>query len=359
VNFDFSDELKAFAEGLGRGLAAVCTLADVRQSLVDEQFHRPSWQVLVDMGIPALALPEDDGGAGLGMLPLALAAQEIGHALVPVPSFSSLYAFTHALQLAEGGDVAQWRRRIADGQSIGCVSLAASGDLRYEAGKLSGFSPPVLDGVYADAAVLLARSDDGSPAFVLVSLADHAVRREGLASVDPARPMSRLAFDRVAAVQIGDETAAKRTRDAAAVLLAFEQVGAATRALEVTRDYVMQRQTFGRVVGSYQAIKHRMADMWCAIELAKAHSLYAAWALDSRSPDLPLAARSAHATASEAFRFAARECLQLHGGIGFTFEGDPQLFYRRSRLYASLLDSPAEAHANIAVLLMAGERPAN
>jgi acyl-CoA dehydrogenase len=121
----------------------------------------------------------------------------------------------------------------------------------------------------------------------------------------------------------------------------------------------MQRQTFGRVVGSYQAIKHRMADMWCAIELAKAHSLYAAWALDSRSPDLPLAARSAHATASEAFRFAARECLQLHGGIGFTFEGDPQLFYRRSRLYASLLESPAEAHANIAVLLMAGERPAN
>ena len=359
MNFDFSEELKLFADGLAKGLAATCTLTDVRQCVVDGRFHAPSWQFLVDMGVPALALPESDGGAHLGMLPLALAAQAIGHALVPVPSFSSLYAFTNALMLADAAEASLWRHRISDGAVLGCVCLSVPQSLTFDGGYISGTSAPVLDGDCADCAIVLARGKNRTFVSVLVPLSDSGVRRERLASVDPSRPLSRLHFDRAPAILIGDEALIEHTRDAASVLLAFEQVGAATRALDITRDYVLQRETFGRVVGSYQAVKHRMAEMWCAIELAKAHSLYAAWALDSRSLDLPLAARSANAAASEAFRFAARECLQLHGGIGFTFEGNPQLFYRRSRLYSSLLDSPFDARAQIAARLMVGDRPLN
>jgi alkylation response protein AidB-like acyl-CoA dehydrogenase len=125
--------------------------------------------------------------------------------------------------------------------------------------------------------------------------------------------------------------------DRAAVLVAFEQLGGADACLDMARAYVLERRSFGRVVGSYQAVKHRLVDIYVANELARSNAYYAAWALAEDAPELPLAAAVARVSATEAYEFASRENIQLHGGIGFTWEADPHLHYRRSRLLALAL----------------------
>jgi hypothetical protein len=214
---------------------------------------------------------------------------------------------------------------------------------RFEQGRLSGEKLPVLDGAVAGLAVVVARGAEG-PLLTLVDLEGPGVARSALRSFDPSRPQARLAFDGAPAEALGPAQGAPAIRallDRAAVMAGFEQLGGATRALEETREYALGRYAFGRPIASFQAIKHRLADLYAAIELARSNGYYAAWALSSGSDELELAACTFRAAAGDAFELATQEMIQIHGGVGFTWEYDCHLFYRRAKLLSAWLGTPS------------------
>jgi alkylation response protein AidB-like acyl-CoA dehydrogenase len=356
MNLDFSDDQKLLRETAREFLAERSPLSLCRRVLDDdaEPFAADLWSELGRMGWLGTTIPERHGGAGHGHLELALLCEELGRALAPVPFGSSVTLATELLLLA--GSEEQRARvlpKLASGERVGTLAVAeGSGPLRPEAmgarlegGRLTGTKRAVPDGTAAHFCIALAESDRG-PTLALVDLEAGDVRREPIPSLDPSRPLSRLHFDDAAAETLGDEGAGWRLfetlRERAAVLQAFEQIGGAERALELTRAFTLERHAFGRPVASYQALKHRMADLYVALELARSHAYYAAWALSTNAPELSEAACSARIAACRAFELASAEMIQMHGGVGFTWEYDCQLFYRRAKALAISLGSTRE-----------------
>jgi acyl-CoA dehydrogenase len=330
MNFDFSEDQKLLQQTARDFLRECAPLGAVRAVLEGGQDHdQRLWRGVAEMGWPGTAIDEAHGGSAFGHLELALLAHELGRALAPIPFASSVYLAAEALMLA-GSDAQkrQWLPKLADGSVIGTAVLDdAAGAVRIEGGRARGTLLPVPDVMAAGVAVLAAGAS-----LVLVDLSTSGVTRERVESFDPSRPVGRLTLDGTPCEPLGaagDDTAA-RVLDRAATLVAFEQIGGAERALELTREYVLQRYAFGRPIGSFQALKHRLADAWVAIELARSNAYWAAWALASASPELGAAACAARIAATDAFRLAAREMIQFHGGMGFTWESDCHLFYRRA-----------------------------
>ena len=205
---------------------------------------------------------------------------------------------------------------------------------RVERDFLNGTKIPVTDGDIANLAVVLAKTN-GQLCLFLVDLDGAGVTREVLETLDPTRGSAKLTFANASAELLGDVgegmALAEAVLDRAAVVLAFEQVGGADRALEMAKDYALNRYAFGRQIGSYQAIKHKLADIYIKNELARSNAYYGAWALDAGAAELPLAAAAARVSACDAFWFAAKENIQTHGGMGFTWGVDCHLYYRRSQ----------------------------
>ncbi len=350
MNFDFSDDLKQLRDEARRFLAEQSPPAVVREVLDGAAPYAPAlWQKIAEMGWLGAAIPEQYGGAGLGYEGLCVLAEELGRALAPVPFASSAYLATEALLLA--GTDGQKRRllpRLADGSAIGCFALAegtgnpnpADIHARVVGGRLSGGKWPVLDGGIADFAVVAARDEAGEIALFLAELG--GVQRRNLTTVDPSRNQARLDFAGVEAERLGVQAGwplVQRLLDRAAILIAFEQVGGAAAALDMARNYALERYAFGRPIGSFQAIKHKLADVYVANELARSNAYYGAWALAADAAELPLAAATARVSATEAFHLASKENIQTHGGIGFTWDVDCQLYYRRSKQLALALGS--------------------
>ncbi|HEX3366548.1 acyl-CoA dehydrogenase, partial [Phenylobacterium sp.] len=223
------------------------------------------------------------------------------------------------------------------------VLTEAQVNARVEGGRLTGTKLPVTDGDIADLAVVLAR-ENGPLGLFLVELGGAGVTREALETLDPTRGAARLTFAGAPAERLGDAgeglSIAEQVLNRAAVLLAFEQCGGADRCLEMAKAYALERYAFGRVIASYQAIKHKLADIYIKNELARSNAYYGAWALNTDAPEMPLAASAARIAASEAFWFAAKENIQTHGGIGFTWEMDCHLYYRRSRQLSLVAGAP-------------------
>jgi alkylation response protein AidB-like acyl-CoA dehydrogenase len=210
--------------------------------------------------------------------------------------------------------------------------------------RLSGRKWPVPDAQIAQLAVVVATDPSGTAVLAAVELDQPSVIRTPLAGLDTLRSHAAIDFKNASAEILDAEDAGPvlaKLFDCGATLTAFEQVGGAEAALEMARSYVLQRHTFGRAVGSYQAVKHRLADMWAGIELARSNAYFAAWALTNSAPELPLAAAAARLSASEAYDFAAQENLQLHGGLGYTWDANCHFHYRRARLLAVALGSTA------------------
>jgi alkylation response protein AidB-like acyl-CoA dehydrogenase len=252
-----------------------------------------------------------------------------------------------------GGSQAQkatWLPRLASGESIGTFAVAEGPGkanprqlaTTFRNGVLSGEKLPVADGDIADLAVVAAQGDHGM-LLALVDLKGAGVARNPVETIDPTRSHARIVFSEAQAERIGEAAAGegllRRLEARAAVLFAFEQVGGAQRSLEMARDYALERYAFGRPIGSFQAIKHKLADVYVATELARANAYWGAWALSRDAAELPLAAASARISASDAYFLAARENIQVHGGMGFTWEFDCHLHYRRSKLLALALGS--------------------
>lgn len=345
MDFDFSEDQKFLKGEARKFLEARCPTAVVRGVLDDDgrAYDEGLWKAVAAQGWLGTAIPEEFGGLGLGGLELCVIAEELGRALTPIPFASTVYFVAEALKLAGSpAQKTQWLPKIAAGETIGCFATVerpgalteAQVQARVEGGRLSGTKLPVTDGTIADLAVVLAREGSGAGLF-LVELSSGGVKREALQTLDPTRGVARLSFDGVRAERLGEAgegmSLTEQVMDAAAVLLAFEQVGGADRALEMAKAYALERYAFGRPIGSYQAIKHKLADVYIKNELARSNAYFGAWALSTGAAELPLAAAAARVAACEAFWFAAKENLQTHGGMGFTWAVDCHLFYRRAQ----------------------------
>jgi len=353
VNFDFSPDQRSLRDQARKFLAEHASSARVRRILDGAApYDAELWRGMGEMGWVGTAIPEPYGGAGFGYLELCVIAEELGRSLAPTPFSSTIYLAGEALLLA--GNEAQkkkWLPRIAQAEAIGCLALAEGANVatpanlttRAQGGRITGTKLPVMDGDVADFAVVLASGSAGRAGLFLVDLKGAGVTRTPLATVDPTRSHARLVFDGAAAEPLGAPGAgwplAERLLDRAAVLVAFEQLGGAQAALDMAREYALGRFAFGRQIASFQAIKHKLADMYVAVELARSNAYYGAWALSKDAPELPVAAAAARVAACEAYYQAAKENIQVHGGMGFTWEFDCHLHYRRSKLTGLMLGS--------------------
>jgi alkylation response protein AidB-like acyl-CoA dehydrogenase len=355
VNFDFSDDQKFLKDQARKYLSERCTPAHVRKVLDDETISHDAalWAGIAEMGWLGAAIPEEHGGLGLGRLELCVLAEEMGRAIAPVPFSSTLYLFAEAVQAF--GDPAQQAATlplIVAGEVIGCLATAEgpgepTGDrltTRLENGAVTGTKIPVADGDVATHAIVLCRDGAGAT-LALVDLSGPGVTRTRLKTLDPTRSHATIRFDAAPAQVLGvageGEAQLARVHDRAAVLFAFEQIGGAQACLDMATTYAKERHAFSRPIGGFQAIKHKLADMYVALEVARSNAYYGAWALSSDAPELPLAAAASRVAACEAYHLAAKENIQTHGGMGFTWDVDCHLHYRRAKLLAVQIGAPA------------------
>ena len=357
MNFEFSDDQKQLRDQARRFLAEKCPPKAVRAVLEGkEAYDKALWKGLAEMGFLGVAIPEEFGGTGAGHLELCVIAEEMGRALAPVPFSSTVYLAAEALMLA-GSDAQKqkWLPKIASGEAIGTLALfegtgnpsAKAVKLTAVNGVLNGVKKPVADGAIADFAIVAARTGTSGRetdiALYLVDLKGGGVEAKTLTNVDPSRNQAELTLTDCKAEPLGAASEGwsilSRVLDRAAVLLAFEQVGGADRALEMGRDYALDRIAFGRPIGSFQAVKHILADMYVSATLARSNCYYGAWALSTNAGELPEAAATARISATQAFQHCAKQNIQVHGGMGFTWEFDCHLYYRRSNAMALSLGS--------------------
>ncbi|MGF1454571.1 MAG: acyl-CoA dehydrogenase family protein [Alphaproteobacteria bacterium] len=349
MNFDFSEDQKFLKDQARKFLSETCPATVARAVLEAGSTHDAGlWTSIAQMGWTGTAIPEAYGGLGLGHLELCVIAEELGRALAPVPFASSVYLATEAVLTA--GSEAQkqaYLPRLADGSLIGTLAMAegprpatpASMAVSFDGAVVTGDKLPVPDGMVADFAIVVAKNSGGTDEadvdLALVDLNGPGVSRETVSTLDPTRPHAVIRFDGAPAERLGTEgagwTLVRQVLDRAAVLTAFEQVGGADACLEMAKDWALNRYAFGRQIGSFQAIKHKLADMYINTELARSNAYFGAWALSTDSPDLAIAAAGARVSATQAYHYASKENIQTHGGMGFTWEGDCHLHYRRSK----------------------------
>ncbi|MFI6517072.1 acyl-CoA dehydrogenase family protein [Spirillospora sp. NPDC050679] len=279
-----------------------------------------------ELGLAGLAVPEEYGGAGQTLAEVGDVQAELGRALAGLPFLSSAVLATYALLgCGEEGAREAWLPRLASGEATGTL---VTGDLRVSGGRLSGTAAPVLDGATAD--LLLVVAGDG------LYLAEDA-RRVRLESLDATRPLASLTFDGVGARRIGGVPSLAPAHAA----LAAEMAGGARRAMEMAVEYAKVREQFGRPIGAYQAVKHACAELLVDVEAAAS---LAAWACAEPGAE---SASMAKAYCGDAFVRVATECIQIHGGIGFTWEHDAHLYFKRAHASRTLLGTSEEHYARI------------
>ncbi|MDP4926281.1 acyl-CoA dehydrogenase family protein [Sphingorhabdus sp.] len=356
MNFDYTDDQKALKEEARRFLTAASPLTVSRAVLENpgDGYDVALWGRIVEQGWCGATIPEAYGGLGLGYVELCALAEELGRAVAPVPFASSIYFFAEALKLAGGEEQkSQLLPLVASGELIGTLAISEGAGVLTDAriaakvsgGKLSGTKLPVADGMAAARAVVLAKGEDGLSLY-LVDLRGEGVTRQAVSNIDPTRGAASISFDGASVEPLGEVGKGlqmlKSIQERGAILLAFEQLGGADRCLEMARDYALERYAFGRPIGSYQAIKHKLADVFVKNEVARANAYYGAWALSTDASELPVAAAAARVAGSAAYWLASKEMIQTYGGIGVTWEADCHFFYRRARHLGLVIGAPRD-----------------
>ena len=372
MTFAFSDEQHELRRGLRRFLEEKSPSRQVRRLMeTDEGYDGAVWsQMAQQLGLQGLTIPEEYGGAGGGPVEQLIVLEEMGRALLCAPYFATAVLAVNALRAS--GDAAAQREflpGIAAGTTIATLAVPeedgrwSPDGLQTRARRsgdghvLDGSKSFVLDGATADLVLAVAQAGEG-PTLFAVDGHDARVSRRLLHTIDMTRKQAALVFDGVPARLVGTAGGAGRivakTLQLASVALAAEQVGGAQRCLDMSVDYAKLRVQFGRPIGSFQAIKHKCADMLLEVESAKSAAYYAAWAAADGSAELPLVASLAKAYCSEAYFHVAAENIQVHGGIGFTWEHDAHLYYRRAKSSEVMLGSPTHHREIAATYLIDG-----
>jgi alkylation response protein AidB-like acyl-CoA dehydrogenase len=354
MKFSFSDEQIAFRTALRRFLSEKSPPGEVRRLMeTDLGYDGNVWrQMSQELGLTAIHIPASYGGQGFGVSELAIATEEMGRCLLCAPYFASTVMGATAIMKAGSEDQKQTLLPgIAAGEVIATLAFTeVHGRWNAEAvgmtatpanGKyvLNGTKSFVLDGHSADLVVVAARRPDskGAEGISLFTVAGNAagLERDLLKSVDLTRKLAKLRFANVEATLIGEEGNAvgplQETLDLAAICLANEMVGGAERLMQDAVAYAKMRVQFGRPIASFQSLKHKAADMLMEVELAKAGAYYAAAAADEGAEDVSALASLAKATAADTYMQTAIHAVQIHGGIGFTWENDTHLWYKRAK----------------------------
>tara|TARA_Y100000590_G_scaffold10122_2_gene12462 strand:- start:10030 stop:11139 length:1110 start_codon:yes stop_codon:yes gene_type:complete len=353
MNFEFSSDQMLLKDQARKFLENEESVKKARAVLEGEQTHDDSlWKMVIEMGWTATTIPEEFDGLGLGYLELCVIAEELGRSLAPTPFSSSVYLATEALINYGSKDQQQnYLSKLASGEIIGTLahteSLTAPTpenlSCNVKNNKLNGTKIAVTDGDIANFAVVSAKDDD-KVVLCLVDLFSKGVEITNQTTLDPSRSHASLEFKNVDVEILNHDdgwTALQEILDRAAVLFAFEQLGGAEACMEMAKEYAMGRFAFGRPIASFQAIKHKIADMYIAVELARSNCYFGAWALSTNAPELPTAAATSRVSASKAFYECSKENIQTHGGMGFTWEFDCHLYYRRCRQLAANIGSQA------------------
>lgn len=348
MNFDFSAEQRSLQQIIREYLSEASPLSRCRSALESRSgFDRELWSGMGALGWLGIGIPTEYGGSGLGPLELALAAEEVGRVLSPIPFGSSVCAVTDALvQFGTPEQKARFLPGLAKGDEIGVLALpehagsfeAQSLSTQLVDGRLTGVKSAVADGMAATFAIVACCQGD----LAIVSLRQDGFERESLRSIDPSRSVSKFFFNNVTAEKFGSEGTLDSILLRSATFQAFEQIGGADAIFSLTLDYMNLRHAFDKPIASYQALKHRMADLYSVIEVARSNAYYAAWSLNVNANALAEAASSARVAAIQAFELATTEAIQMHGGIGFTWESDCHLFHRRAKWLAASLGSANE-----------------
>jgi alkylation response protein AidB-like acyl-CoA dehydrogenase len=364
IQFAFTDEQEQFRSAVRRFLNDRSRTTEVRRLMATADGYDPAvWrQMSEDLALPGIHVPEQYGGAGFGMAELCIVTEEFGRALVCAPYFSTAVLAANAIMNA-GGDAqkSSLLPGIAKGAHLATlavtepdgnwdptgIKVVATAD--KDGYRLDGTKSYVVDGHVADLLIVAARAPGtaGREGLALFTLgaSEGGVERRLLESMDPTRKIARIEFRGARAASLGNpDDGAKaifRTLDQAAIALANEMVGGAQTMLDSAVSYAKLRVQFGRTIGSFQAIKHKLADMLLDVELAKSAAYYAAQAAAADDPEWPALASLAKASASETYLHTAVECIQIHGGIGFTWDNDTHLWFKRAKSSEVFLGQPS------------------
>jgi alkylation response protein AidB-like acyl-CoA dehydrogenase len=358
VNFAFSEEQEELRKSVRRFLEDKSPESEVRRLMETTEGYDPAvWtQMAGQLGLQGLAIPEEFGGSGFTFVELVVVLEEMGRALLCAPYFSTVGLAANTL-LTSGDDQAKkdYLPGIASGETIATVAFTEDSGRWDESGitlaatkqadgwMLDGHKMFVIDGHVANLILVAARTPEGVSLFAVDGSAP-GLSRTALSTMDQTRKQARLEFYGVPARLVGPEgqgwAILSKALDLAAVALAAEQVGGAQRCLDMSVEYAKVRVQFGRPIGSFQAIKHKCADMLLEVESAKSAAYYAGWAAADDNDELPVVASLAKAYCSDAYFHAAAENIQIHGGIGFTWEHPAHLYFKRAKSSELMLGDP-------------------
>jgi len=356
--------VRAFLENAG-------TEGHVRHLMESGDGYDPdAWATMSNqLGLAAIGVPEELGGAGFGFAELAVALEELGAALYPSPLFASRVLATEALLRAADDAVADVVADLACGGVLGALALSdhpgawspARISVRATTGPdghvLDGAASFVIDAAIADIIVVVADLD-GQPTLFLVEATAPGVDRQRLETVDLTRRQARVTFTGSPGRVVGTAGAATSVvttvLDVAAIALAAEQVGGAQRCLDMAVEHARTRIQFGRPIGSFQAIKHKCANVLLELDAARSAVRAAAWSVDNAPDDVPVLASMVKAHCSEMYELAARECIQIHGGMGFTWEFAAQLYFKRAHSSALMFGTANHHREALATRLGVG-----
>jgi alkylation response protein AidB-like acyl-CoA dehydrogenase len=364
MNFAFSEEQEELRRTVRQFLEAKSPESEVRRLMeTPEGFDPAVWkQMGQELGLQSIAIPEEYGGQGFSFIELGIVLEEQGRVLLCAPYFASVVLAANAiLNVGTEDQKKELLPGIASGDTIAALAFTepsgkwdATG-ITMEASEnvggeftLSGEKMFVIDGFNADLIVVVARmqgttGSDGIAFFTVRGDAD-GLTRTNLSTMDMTRKQARLEFNNVAAMPLGSTehgwAAFSKTLDQAAVALSNEMMGGAQKVLEMSVEYAKVRVQFGRPIGSFQAIKHKCADMLLEVESGKSAAYYASWAAAEDNDELPVVAALAKAYCSEAYFHASAENIQIHGGIGFTWEHPAHLYFKRAKSSEIYLGDP-------------------
>jgi alkylation response protein AidB-like acyl-CoA dehydrogenase len=358
MELEFSDDQQELRSTVRSFLERECPMSLVRSVVEKGTPADELWTQMVELGWPALTVPERDGGLGLGFVELAVVVEELGRVVAPGPFLATVTQFVPAVRHAGTPEQqARFLGPVAAGDVTG--TLAVGGDVvavpAADGWSLTGTVHHVVDGARADEVAVAARVDDGWGLFVVPAVAIRSIPQQ---SLDQSRQLATVALDgahvdsdRALGVPGGAETALDRAVEEAIAALALEMVGTCQSIFDVALNHVKERHQFGVPIGSFQAIKHKFADMLIALERARACAYFAAATVAEEDDRRPLAIAMAKATAGDAQRLIAQEGIQIMGGIGYTWEHDMHLYVKRAKAGDALLGTSSHHRARVARLI--------
>ena len=350
MDFGLSEDQVLLKDAVRRYLDSECPTPRVRAIMETETGHDPElWRGLAELGVPGLAIPTEHGGAGLELLDAAVAAEELGWAATPGPFLACAMAAAALIESGNTGAQKRWLPGLAGGLVVATFALGEQGGewngaglaTRVRRGEVTGEKPLVPYAQIADAILVAAQDDDG-PGLWLVERGARGLDVTSLAGTDMTRRVSAVRFEGTPAVKIaGGHAVIDRARDTGLVLLAADAYGGARRCLDMTVRYALTREQFGQPIGAFQGVKHQLADLATELEPALSLWWYAAHAYDHLRETAERHAAIAKAHLTDLYDRATRVCTELHGGIGFTWEYDLHLWFRRAVFDRSFLGDAA------------------